>query len=110
MPKGGIKANASDLDGYDLNYEDKGIPFVSVTFNPTGKAGDTEVYLDLEIMNVQGPDDLKEVFFVKNSEIVMKDLVYLPKNTPLAVYEGSFDPNYIAPEQPLATEPTTEGS
>ena len=37
MPKGGIKANASDLDGYDLNDEGKRIPFVSVTFNPTGK-------------------------------------------------------------------------
>ena len=30
MPKGGIKANASDLDGYDLNDEGDRVPFVSV--------------------------------------------------------------------------------
>lgn len=35
MPGGGIKANASDLGGFDLTTEAGGkIPFVSVTFNP----------------------------------------------------------------------------
>ena len=60
MPKGGIKANASDLDGYDLNDEGDRVPFVSVTFNPTGKTGNTEVVLDVEIMNVKNDDDPKE--------------------------------------------------
>ncbi len=102
MPKGGIKANASDLDGYDLNDEGDRVPFVSVTFNPTGKTGNTEVVLDVEIMNVKNDDDPKEDFFIKNSEIVQKDLEYLPKETPSAVYAGSFDPDYEAPEQPRA--------
>ena len=99
MPKGGIKANASDLDGYDLNDEGDRVPFVSVTFNPTGKTGNTEVVLDVEIMNVKNDDDPKEDFFIKNSEIVQKDLEYLPKETPSAVYAGPFDSDYNAPPQ-----------
>ena len=105
MPKGGIKANASDLDGYDLNDEGDRVPFVSVTFNPTGKTGNTEVVLDVEIMNVKNDDDPKEDFFIKNSEIVQKNLEYLPKGTPSAVYAGSFDPDYEAPEQPTTALP-----
>ena len=105
MPQGGIKGNCSNLDGYDLCTEEGGkIPFVTVTFNPTGKTGETEVNLNVEIVNVQGPDDAKEDYFIKDSEIV-QNISYLPTNTPSAIYAGPFD-NDVEFE-PDAEEPTT---
>ena len=107
LPNGGIKANASDLNGFDLCTEKGGrIPFVSVTFNPTGKAGNTEVNLDVEIMNVQGEGESRESYFINNS-VIVQEIPYLPKETPVAVYAGVTDPDYVAPVQPTTVQPTT---
>ena len=91
MPGGGIKGNASKLSGFKLTNANGRVPFVSVTFNPVnGAQGKTTVDLDVEIMQL-GSNDTDASYFINDSEIVNKNISYLPTGTASAVYAGTFD-------------------
>ena len=106
----GINCNASNAPtGYPLvdeEDEESRIPFISVTFNPLeGAKGETVVELDVQIMQTQGPDDAREDYFINDSVIVDDTIKYLPES-PVAVYAGPIDPDYVPEQQP--TQPATE--
>ena len=125
MPNGGIKANATDLGGYDLSTEDGGrIPFVSVTFNPVnGATGETTVDLNVEYLQL-GDNSNPQYYFIDDSKIVRPEISYLPSDTATAVYAGAFDntkqqkPDDVQPttqapeptEAPTTVAPTTQAS
>ena len=107
MPDGGIKCNATDLDGYDLTADGGGrIPFVSVTFNPvSGMTGETTVNLDVEYLQLKD-DTNPQYYFVDDSKIVRPDISYLPSDTATAVYAGAFD--NTKQQKPDDVQPTTQ--
>ena len=90
MPNGGIRGNATRLNGFKLTNADECVPFVSVTFNPKDDAeGLTVVNLDVEIMQLVDSNE-NLFYFVNQSKIVNDDISYLPSGAATSVYAGAF--------------------
>ena len=119
MPNGGIKGNASNINGWKLTDNGGKVPFVSVTFVPKA-GGETNVNLNVRFMQLGNLERVPYYLF-KDSRLVRAGITYRPTVRPAAVYAGPFkddepEPTTVAPTtakptvQPTTAEPTEQST
>ena len=117
MPNGGIKGNASNINGWKLTDNGGKVPFVSVTFVPKA-GGETNVNLNVRFMQLGNLERVPYYLF-KDSRLVRAGITYRPTVRPAAVYAGPFkddepEPTTVAPTtakptvQPTTAKPTVQ--
>ncbi len=96
---GVMKGNITLARGFEC-YNMGKLPFLSITFNIIdASAESTEVFLDMQVMQVRhedAPQESTPVDFINHSKIVNNGVTFTADESYTAAYEGDFNAEYSA--------------